>query len=261
MRRERVIFWIAVIVTAILIGSALRQHKNAALAVKTTVTAPVSHPVVPQKSSAPGSFLVRPGEVLATVDGTPITLGDLMPLHSTNPKDAQQMDSVTYHYLLQRAINRQLIMGAAMARGIALTQSQEEQLQKYQAEREQPEPGLISKLTVDTAQIQFELQDEQAFMLQTSLMAASGYSPDVSPDQVQQYYQQHMDQYGQLPDDPQARQQAWQSIEYQIRETLANSVRTQYQQQLDAYMSQLQARASITQTPPMESQGSLQAGS
>jgi hypothetical protein len=205
-------------------------------------------------------FRTRPDQVLASVNGTPITLSDLIPLQSTNDAE-QEMDPLTYNYFLQRAINRELIMQTAKTRGITTTEAQQDQLDKLRAVREQPYPGLVSQLTVNPVEIEFELRDEQAFMLQTSLMAATGLTPDVTPDQVEQYYQQRVDQFGELPADPQARQQAWQTIDFQIRQTLADAVRTEYQQELNVYMSQLKARANIVVTPLTESQIAPQTGS
>jgi hypothetical protein len=194
-------------------------------------------------------FLARPDQVLATVNGTPITLGNLMPLPSSNSEAEQQVDAVTYDYFLQRAINRELVLQAARAQGVTLNQAQEEQLTKLRAEREQPEPGLVSKLTVNAAEIEFELRDAQAFMLQTSLMAQAGAMPDVTPDQVDQYYQNHLSEFGELPADPQAHQEAWQKIDYQIRQQLASQTRNQYNEQLQKFMDRLRTAAQISVTP------------
>jgi len=194
-------------------------------------------------------FLARPNQVLATVNGTPITLGDLMPLQSTNSEAEQKIDPVTYDYFLQRAINRELVLQAAKAQNVTLNQAQQDQLTKFQAEREQPYPGMVSQLTVNAAEIEFELRDAQAFMLQTALMAQAGATPNVTPDQVEQYYQAHIAEFGELPADPQARQQARQAIDFQIRGQLAAGARAKYQQQMDAYMAQLKARANIVVTP------------
>ncbi len=207
------------------------------------------------------AFLARPDQVLATVNGTPIMLVDLMPLPSTNSEAEQKIDPAVYNYFLQRAINRELVLQAAKAQGVTLNQAQEDQLAKLRATREQPYPGMVSQLTVNAAEVEFELRDAQVFMLQTSLMAQAGARPNVTPDQVEQYYQTHLAQFGELPADPQARQQAWQAIDFQIREQLAAGTRTGYQQQLDAYMAQLKASANIVVTPLMESPIGVQTGS
>jgi len=193
--------------------------------------------------------LARPEQVLATVNGAPITLRDLIPLQSTNSEVEQKMDSVTYDYFLQRAINRELVLQAAKAQGVTLNQAQVDQLGKFRAEREQPYPGLVSQLSVNTAEIEFELRDAQAFMLQTALMAQGGATPSVTPDQVEEYYRTHIAEFGELPADPQAREQAWQEIDVKIRGQLAGGARSEYQQQLDAYMAQLKAKANIVVTP------------
>jgi hypothetical protein len=190
-------------------------------------------------------FRIRRDQVLATVNGTTLTLRDLIPLGGTNAAGEEQVDQATYDYFLGRAIDRELILQTARAQGVGLTESQDQQLAKLRALREQPEPGLVSKLTVDAAQIDFELRDSQAFMLQTALMAKGGATPNVTPDQVEQYYLNHLGEFGDLPADPQERQAAWQRMDVQIRNRLAASARSQYQAQLTQYMNQLKSKAAI----------------
>jgi hypothetical protein len=190
-------------------------------------------------------FRIRRDEVLATVNGTPITLRELIPLSTTNTVGEEQLEQAAYDYFLGRAIDRELILQTAHAQGVGLTESQEQQLAKLRAWREQPEPGLVSKLTVNAAQIDFELQDAQAFMLQTTLMAQRGVTPNVTPEQVEQYYLNHLGEFGKLPADPQARQEVWRPIDVQIRERLARPVRSNYQARLTEYMNGLKSKAAI----------------
>lgn len=256
MRRQNVIVWLAVAAVAVLVVYLLHHHGTATTGShsgsqeKKNAGNNVAAGKAPVQGGAEKTekvFLVRPNEVLATVNGTPITLWDLIPLQSTN-NAAQQIDPITYHYFLERAINRELIMEAAKADGITLSDSQQQQLNKLRSEREQPSPGLVSKLTATPTEIEFELRDAQAFMLQTSIMAAAGLTPSVTPGQVEQYYQQHIDEFGQLPTDPQDRRRAWQIIDIQIRNQLAEQARADYQKQLDAYMNGLKAKANIVET-------------
>ena len=261
MRRQSAILWLAVAVVVVLMVYLLHLHSTAPVGSQASVHADndkAGGHVVVGKTPSQGEakqavkvYRVRPNQLLAEVNNTPITLLDLMPLQSTNNAE-QQIDPVAYNYFLQRAINRELIMQAAQARGITLTESQQQQLDKLRAEREEPEPGLVSKLTVNSTAIEFDLRDEQAFMLQTSLMAAAGLTPNVTPEQVEQYYQQHMDEFGALPTDPQASQQAWQAIDFQIRGLLAAGARAGYQQALNQYMDGLKANANIVTTPLTE---------
>ena len=218
----------------------------------TAVAAATQAPATAQPRPLRKAYLPQANEVLAMVNGHAITLRDLAPFNGTNATATQPIDTATYDYLLQRAINRQLITQAAQDRGVGLSDGQTAQLDKIQALREQGEPGLVAKISVNPEQIAFDLQDQRVFMLQTSLMAAQGMSPDVTESQVQQYYQAHTADYGALPTDPQAQQQAWSEIDKQIRFTLAQGARAQYQQQLDQYMGQLRSSANIVLTPMTE---------
>ncbi|MGB7770080.1 MAG: hypothetical protein WBN22_14690, partial [Verrucomicrobiia bacterium] len=175
MRRQSVILWLAVVVVAVLVVFLIHLHGTATVVSQSGVHANDKNAGGNiGAGTAPGQgetrktakvYLVRPDQVLAKVNGMPITLWDLIPLSSTNNAE-QQLDPVTYNYFLQRAINRELIMQAAKARGITLSDSQQQQLDKFQSAREEPEPGLVGKFTVNSAEIEFELRDAQAFMLQ-----------------------------------------------------------------------------------------------
>ena len=250
MRRQSAILWLAVVGVAVLVVYLLHLHSTAIVRSKLTVQANNHYvgsniakalPRLEAKKAAK-VLLVRPNEVLAMVNGTPITLRDVIPLQSTNNAQ-QQIDPATYKYFLQRAINRELIMQAAKAQSISLNQAQEDQLAKFRAERQQPYPGQVSQLSLNSADVEFELRDDEAFMLQTSMMAETGLSPNVTEDQVQQYYQQHASEYsGALSPE----------IDIQIRNQLAEQVRADYQKQLDAYMDGLRAKANIVTTPLTE---------
>jgi len=216
--------------------------------IKTIETSPaVAADTVAGTTQTNQVFRVFPDRVLATVNGTPLSLRELIPLNNTNAE--QEISQVTYHYFLERAINRELIMQAAKAQGVALTEAQEQQLAGTRALREQPEPGLIDKLTVNAAEIEFECRDATAFVLQTTLMAQMGATPNVTPEQVSQYYQGHISEFGELPADPQARQEAWQGIDFQIRQQLASQTRNQYNKQLQKFMDNLRTAAQINVTP------------
>lgn len=252
MRRQSVILWLAIAVVAVLMVYLLHFHSTATLGSRPGVQANNKNvgsttsagevPVQAGTKKIAKVYLVHPNEVLAKVNGIPITLWDLIPLQSTN-NVPQQLDPVTYHYFLKRAINRDLIMQAARAQGVTLSDSQQQQLNQFRAEREQPYPGQVSQLSITPAEIEFELRDDQAFMLQTSLMAQRGFTPNVTPDEVEQYYQQHIPEYNGM---------SWPEIDIQIRNQLAEQVRADYQKQLDIYMYGLKAKANITITPLTE---------
>lgn len=205
-------------------------------------TQPNEHVAAPAASGTNKVFKISAGQILATVNGHALTLRDLVPTRTNNE---QEMSQTAYKYLLDRAINRELVLEAAAAGNIGLTETQQEQLTKLRGLRESSEPGLITKLNRDPEQVEFEIRDADAFMLQTALMARQGATPNVTPEQVAQFYQDHLSVYGSLPDDPQAKERAWQQIDVQIRNRLAEEQRDRYNQQVQAYMDNLRSNANI----------------
>jgi len=186
---------------------------------------------------------VRLDQVLATVNGHRITVRDAVPASGTN--EELELSPGDLKFFLNRAVDRELIFEAAQKQGISLDESQREQLAASQAMRNQREPGGLAQFNADPASRELEALDAQAFMLQTSLMEARGASPNVSESQVQDYFQQHQSDFGNLPADPNARNQAWQQVDFQIRTLLAASTRSNYNQQLADYMQQIQSQANV----------------
>jgi hypothetical protein len=251
MKRLNFISLLVVVVLTIAIclylqNRAAIKHGAVAKAVEGKMKSSVASSTIKANTQPEKVFHVLPGQTLAMVNGKPITLKDLIPLTASGE---QEISQTTYNYLLDRAMNRELILQAAKARGITLTESEEDHLAQFRGLREQSEPGLVSKFTVNPAEVDFEIRDAEAFMLQTSLMAQMGVAANVTPDQVSQYYQDHIAEFGPLPADPQESQSAWQKIDFEIRGRLASEVRTEYNAQLQTYMNQLKASAQITTTP------------
>ena len=86
-------------------------------------------------------------------------------------------------YFLKRRFraDRELIFQTARAQGIDLDESQKQQILDFKTARgAKTGPGLVRDLNGGAAEILFESQDAEAFMLQTSLMEKSGASPNVT---------------------------------------------------------------------------------
>ena len=212
----------------------------------------ILHRLPPAPPQPPGSnrvVRVRRGQVLAEVNGRQLSLRDLFPLPASSTNTDQIFSRDTYEYLLKRAVDRELILQTAKAEQVELTDDQKRYLASVRAMRERREPGQVTRLTLNDAQVDFEMADAQAFLLQDNLLARTGSSPNVTPGQVAAYYQANIVQFGQLPLDSQARTQAWRTIDFNIRQQLAPAVRSSYQTQLLAYMDQLRAEANITVDP------------
>lgn len=193
-------------------------------------------PATDTAASQPLKF--RRDAILATVNGHPIRLRDVIPLTGTNDQGEVELSASDLKFFLDRAVNRELIFEAAKAQGVMLDDSQQQQLAQFSSLRSQREPGLVQRFNASPANDDLELLDAQAFSLQTSLLARQGVSPDVSDTQVSDYYQQHSDQFVGMPTD---------LADYQIRTLLAPAQRAQYQSQLMAYMNQVRSAAVISE--------------
>ena len=198
---------------------------------------------------------LRRDQVLATVNGCPVTVADLLPVGTNDSPADLEVSALELNFLLKRAVDRELIFQTAKERGLSLDDGESRQLANLTSMRHQPEPGGLANLNGSAAQRSLELQDAQAFLLQTDLMAAQGVSPNVTEDQVTAYYQAHQSEYGELPADPGARSQAWAKIDFSIREQLAPSIRSGYNDKLAAYMAQMEASANVVMTPFGQSSG------
>src|SRR5262249_6566122 len=93
---------------------------------------------------------------------------------------------------------------------------------------------------------EFELHDAEAFMLEANLAAQAGVpAPYVTPELVEQYYQGHQADYGELASDPDERAAAWRKIELDIRQKLAPDLQTRHEQATRQFLAQLKAGAKI----------------
>jgi hypothetical protein len=252
--RTRWMVWIAAAILALgLLDYALRKHgarnetsANRGSEKKSTLSAVVFNDYQPPtKDTLPSSLKISPETVMALVNGRALAAADVLPPGSFN----DPISLHAYKYFLQRAIDRELILQTAKAQGVALDGSQRQQMLDFETTREQHGPGLVRDLNGGADEVSFEMRDTEAFMLQASLMEKSGASPNVTAQQVLSYYQQHAAEFGELPADELARQEVWNNIDYQIRQTLANSVRSTFQTKLADYMKRLQAGANIQMTP------------
>jgi hypothetical protein len=205
---------------------------NGPIAVRQPVEAPVSR-----------VLRLRRDQVLATVNGHQITVGEAVPVDGTN-QDVE-ISPGDLNFFLNRAVDRELIFEAAKKQGVFLDGSKNQQLADMQSMRHLREPGGIAKLNDAPAGRQLEALDAKAFMLQTAIMAARGASPDVTEGQVLDYYHQHQSEIGNLPADADARGHAWQELDYQIRTQLAAQTRTTYNSELAAYMQQIKSEANV----------------
>ena len=188
---------------------------------------------------------LKPDALLASVNGHALTAQNVLPPGASD----QPISLHDCEYFLHRAIDRELILETAKSQGVELDESQKQQVENFKTMSENQGPGVVHDLNGGPAQLAFEMQDTEAFMLQTSLLERTGASPNVTEEQVRAYYQQHTADFGELPTDPDAKNAAWNKIDYDIRQQIASGVRSTYQQRLNDYMNTLKAHANIQVTP------------
>ena len=199
--------------------------------------------VVSEKGGDPMHLVrLRPGQVLARVNGTAIGIKDLVP---DGPRGERIMDPDLFRFLLERAIDREIIFQTAEAQNVTLTAEQEAQLAQMRASPA-AEPGLVKELTRNPEQLEFDLRDTAGLMLQAQLLANLGASPHVTPEMVREYYEENGTDFEPLPGEPAARKAAWQSIEREIRQSLTLETQVTYQEAERLYLDQLRAGAEIT---------------
>jgi len=239
------------LVSALLLAAILSFHRFSTRpgASSPAAVAAVRVEAAPPLANQNPTVRLRPDQVLVTVNGRRIELRDIVPISGNETQRDLEISAHDMKYLLKRAVDRELIFQAAQKWGVQLNDSQNQQLANYDQMRRQPEPGGIASLNVNPAQQELEMQDSKAFLLQTSLMADQGASPNVTEDQVMGYYQAHQAEFDALPADETARQQAWAKIDFAIREQLTATVRASYNEKLAAYMNQVESSATIVTTP------------
>jgi hypothetical protein len=240
--------WLAALLTILLLRPGSEGHLNLR---PTTTQPPPAMPAasvvdrVPATNAATRTLRIPADQLLATVNGEPIRLEDLVPLDEASESAAHDLSEEAFTYLFDRAVTRALVLQEARRRGLELGEAQREQLSALRSRRSENGPGFVRNMNRTPAAVEFEMRDAEAFMLQTSLMAAAGSSPNVTSAQVLDYYARHASEFEPLPEDDAARRSSWEQIDADIRHRLASSVRAHYGRELASFMDGLRAAASI----------------
>lgn len=182
---------------------------------------------------------------LATVNGSPLRLGDLMVIHAAGAPPSLRAD--VFEDLLNRAIGRELTFQTAKARGIELDEAQKQEVERIHAEALARAKAPYTLPGYDAeAQAAFESRDRTAQLLQNTMLGKTGQpSQHITPEQIQFYYAEHQAEFEMLPEDPAKRDQAWLTIETEIRDRLVRAVFIQNEQQRRELLAEFQAAAVI----------------
>jgi hypothetical protein len=217
--------------------------------------------IIPPGMEEPVTLVtIRPGQILARVGGRAITLEDLIPMTPAAMAREHQLPERSFEFLLNEAINRELARQAAAAAGVGLNDAQHKTLEDARARMEEQysarevtwqdavsgQEATAQILWRDPeisgpARIEFDLADMQAKLLLRNLLEQQGYSPGLTLKQLEEYYQNHYQVYGPLPDDPGERANAWERISTEIISKLSPEVRAAYEEALQRYLQELRA--------------------
>lgn len=135
-----------------------------------------------QPEASPRTF--RAAQVVATLNGTAIKGTDVVAFPAG--RDEQSLEASSYDALLQRAVDRELTFEAAKKQGVSLTDPQRAQLdevRKQAAARGSTTPPFVP--TRD--EVNLEVRDAEANLLQTDLLAKAGTPPPGSVEQQQSW--------------------------------------------------------------------------
>ena len=196
-----------------------------------------------QQTPAPSGRLVAPDSALATVNGVTIVGKDILPFPDSTE---QSMTPEMFEFLLQRAIERELVFQAARREGIELDDAGRRELARLRASLFKQDPSVIKPAQPDPAAVEFQERDATGLLLRTALLNKSGRpAPLVTKDMVDAYYHSHPAEYDALPDDPKARDEAWRSIELDIRNKLVSRHMADYAAGVAEYLQELRGAAAI----------------
>ena len=208
---------------------------------------------VPEGTGPEDAIRIAPNEILATVNGADISLQDLIPLKPG--QGAATLSREDYAYRLNEAIERRLVAQSAAQQGIVLTAGQQQNVEairsRHLADIEAYRQQGATWTSVTEEQIEFEAARAAAILLQQNLMAKAGAPPlQPSQEQIGDYYQAHRAELGELPEDPDQRNAAWQKIQLEIRRILDPQLQAEHLAWREKFLTGLKSSANINIVTP-----------
>lgn len=195
--------------------------------------APGARAQAPSTPGSQGPITLHAGDVVAQVNGVPVRASDLAPIG--DPSRALTMSRERYDFLRDRAIERELVLQAARAEGVTLTDDQKQEMVTAVEDVE----GQIGVRNAAS----FERRELRSRLLLNELAVRAGVeSPFATQAEVDAYLQQHAAELGAPPEDAEARA----AMEARIREKLALDKQQAHGDALRELIDELKQKANIT---------------
>lgn len=209
---------------------------------------------MPEEKKEPRVVNVPAYATLAMVNGTPLTLKDLVPLPAADDGMSVSMESDEYRARLRDAINTELTYQAARKGGIELTEEQKAVVDsiraRKQADIEEYRKQGILWTSVTEEQVAFQQRRVAALLLQKNLMSANGMADvQITDDDITDYYQTHAAEFSPMPSDPLLKESAWANLKGQIGVKLLGLAREQETLANEQFLDDLRAGAAIQEHP------------
>lgn len=184
--------------------------------------------------------VVRPRQVVARVNGVEITGADLLAFDAAEGSE-QTMSAAMFTFLRERAVDRQLVIEDARARGIELDAPRQRQLDALRH-------AALAQGELPPERVEFEVRDAAGPLLADALLAArGGRPPHTTQAEVDLYYSAHATEYEPLPEDADARAAARHRIDVAIRGLLNRTAQEAHQRAVRALLEELRGGAVIAE--------------
>ena len=139
-----------------------------------------------------GALRFPPHSILASVNGTPIRVEQVIPPCGENHRHSSPIDRPTFESRLARAIDAELVLQAARVHGIDLTAVQQRRLDgilpEHRADLAELQPLGITWNTVSAGQVSLEHHLTRSMMLRQNLVAElHGAMPSPRADRQREY--------------------------------------------------------------------------
>ncbi|NUM56595.1 MAG: hypothetical protein HUU46_23440 [Candidatus Hydrogenedentes bacterium] len=184
-------------------------------------------------------------QVLARVNGVEITATDAAPSSFGSETTEISISREQFQFLLNRAIEQHLVISEARRAGITLSSEDMAKLAKLRESRRHDD-DVVDPIGNQQAIIEAEAVEAETQLIEKQLLQRNGVPlPYVTEEMVREYYEQHTDDFPDLPQDPAQHGAVWQQIDLAIREELAPQVRRDYLNGRSAYMAELREAAGV----------------